>query len=224
VFRVQDTGHGIESENIKKIFEPYYSKKTMQGSRGSGLGLSVVYGILQDHGGYYDVFSEVGKGTEFVLYFPITAESQEFKDISEVLPEGDETILVVDDDDSQRALIQQVLSTFGYEVTTAKNGTEAVKLIKSQSFHLVVLDMIMEPGFDGLDTYKRILELSPGQKAILVSGFSATSRLEEALKLGVGQLVKKPFELKLLATAVRSELDKQEAGVTVRSLPIIESH
>ncbi len=224
VFKVQDTGNGIESEDIKKIFEPYYSKKTMQGSRGSGLGLSVVYGILQDHGGYYDVFSEVGKGTEFVLYFPVPAESQEFKDISEVLPEGVETILVVDDDDGQRELIQQVLSTFGYDVTTARNGTEAVKLIESKSFDLVVLDMIMEPGFDGLDTYKRIIELSPGQKAIIVSGFSATSRLEEALKLGVGQLVKKPFELKLLATAVRSELDKQEAGVTVRSLPIIESH
>lgn len=214
VFKVQDTGHGIESEDIKKIFEPYYSKKTMQGSRGSGLGLSVVYGILQDHGGYYDVFSEVGKGTEFVLYFPVTSESQEFKDVSEILPEGDETILVVDDDAGQRELIQQVLSTFGYEVTTVKNGTEAVKIIESQSFDLVVLDMIMEPGFDGLDTYKRIIELSPGQKAIIVSGFSASSRLEEVLNLEVGQLVKKPFELKHLATAVRSELDKQEAGVT----------
>lgn len=214
VFKVQDTGYGIESEDIKKIFEPYYSKKNMQGSRGSGLGLSVVYGILQDHGGYYDVFSEVGIGTEFVLYFPLTTESQEFKDVSEVLPEGNETILVVDDDEGQRELIQQVLITFGYEVTTAKNGTEAIKIIESQSFDLVVLDMIMEPGFDGLDTYKRIIELSPGQKAIIVSGFSATSRLEEALKLGVGQLVKKPFELKHLATAVRSELDKQEAGVT----------
>ena len=212
VFKVQDTGYGIESEDIKKIFEPYYSKKTMQGSRGSGLGLSVVYGILQDHGGYYDVFSEVGKGTEFVLYFPLTTESQEFKDISEVLPEGSEAILVVDDDDGQRDLIQQVLSTFGYEVTTAKNGTEAVRIIESQSFDLVVLDMIMEPGFDGLDTYKRIIEISPGQKAIIVSGFSASRRLEEALKLGVGQLVKKPFELKHLATAVRSELDKQETG------------
>ena len=208
VLTIKDTGCGIARENLESIFEPYFSNKKMHGRSGSGLGLSVVYGIVKDHNGYYDVLSQVGEGTEFILYFPITLEAEKIVPISNDVPEGNETILVVDDDSGQRNLSREILSELGYKVFVVDNGTKAVEFIKNKTVDLILLDMIMEEGFDGLDTYRKIIKYHPHQKAIIVSGFSANDRVEEVQKLGAGAFIKKPFEMKILADAVRIELDK----------------
>ncbi|MEW5796136.1 MAG: ATP-binding protein [Candidatus Zixiibacteriota bacterium] len=210
VLSVQDTGTGIDPADIDKIFEPYYSKKKM-GSSGSGLGLSVVYGVVKDHNGYYDVISEVGKGTEFIMYLPITAVGEEAR--KECAPEirGAERVLVVDDDDNQREMASELLGSLGYLVACAANGHEALAVLRRESFDIVVLDMIMEKDFDGLDTYREIIQFRQGQKVIVVSGFSSTERVEEMQKLGAGQYVKKPYTLQTLGAAIRTELARPVA-------------
>ncbi len=214
IFKVSDTGVGIKNEDLDKIFEPYYSKKKM-GRSGSGLGLAVVYGILKDHNGYYDVISKVGEGTVFILYFPISVvqaaeEESVTKDYS-----GSETILVVDDIEEQRQIASDLISSFGYTVKTAPNGREALEVIKSEHIDLVVLDMIMGSDFDGLETYKAILKIKPDQKAIIVSGFSHTDRVKEMQRLGAGRYIKKPYTLYMLGEAIRNELDKKSTNARV---------
>ncbi len=214
VMSVKDTGCGIRPEDMSKIFEPYFSNKEMQGRSGSGLGLSVVYAIVKDHQGYYDIQSELGKGTEFKLFFPATNEAMPELPSETYVVGGTETILVVDDAEEQRLLLADSLSALGYEVITAKDGRDAINYVRSQPVDLVLLDMILEQELDGLDSYRAMLEHKPMQKAIIVSGFSANERVEQALKLGVGQYIKKPFDLATLAGAVREELDKTITVVT----------
>jgi DNA-binding NtrC family response regulator len=122
-----------------------------------------------------------------------------------------ESILVVDDVQEQRELAASILSMLGYSVTTRANGEEALEYIKNNPADLVILDMIMSPGMDGLDTFKKILQQHPGQKTIITSGFSETDRVKEAQKLGAGAYVKKPFLMETFALAVRAELDKKSS-------------
>ena len=209
VVRIKDTGAGIADDDIEKIFEPYFSKKKM-GRSGSGLGLSVVYGIVKDHKGYYDILSKVGKGTEFILYFPASEENLVPGDKTNgEIGEGSETILVVDDSPEQRELVIEILVNLGYTVHAAENGHHAVEFISKQPVDLIILDMIIEPDFDGLDTYREILNICPNQKAIVVSGFSATNRVQEMQALGAGSYVKKPYSIDALAQAIRNELDSK---------------
>ncbi len=207
-FRVRDTGMGIDPKDLDKIFEPYYSKKKM-GTSGSGLGLSVVYGIVKDHKGYYDILSTVGVGTEFILYFPVTSMEVELGPDTEANYSGKEKVLVVDDVEDQRILASDLLSSLGYRVETASNGREAVEYLRNHSVDIIVLDMIMEKDFDGLDTYREIIRLHPGQKAVIVSGFSVTKRVEKMQKLGAGPYIRKPYTREVIGKAVREELDKE---------------
>jgi len=207
ILRVRDTGTGIDSEDLKKIFEPYYSKKKM-GASGSGLGLSVVYGVVKDHKGYYDIISEVDKGTEFILYFPVTRERVKATKLTERDIRGNESVLIVDDVAEQREMAEEMLATLGYKTVTAENGTSAVRYLRDHEVDIVILDMIMEQGFDGLDTYREIKRINPRQKAIIVSGYSATERVQEMQRLGAGSYVKKPYTLFALGKALREELDK----------------
>jgi PAS domain S-box-containing protein len=210
ILSVKDTGMGIDPKDIGKIFEPYFSKKKMSGRSGSGLGLSVVYGIIKDHKGYYDILSEPGKGTEFILYFPAIKVNNEAKSESVATYGGTERILVVDDIEEQRDVISQLLMSLGYHVETASSGQEAVKEFAGNKYDLVVLDMIMEKNYDGYDTYKDIVNLHSYQKAVLISGFSATERVEMAQAIGAGKFVKKPFSRDIIAQAIRDELDKNK--------------
>ena len=213
LLRVRDTGIGIDRKDLDKIFEPYFSRKKM-GASGSGLGLSVVYGIVKDHKGYYDIFSVVGQGTEFVLYFPV-CENEIEEDVDIVMSfEGNETVLVVDDAEEQREMASELLSHLGYRVKTACNGREAIQYLKNNQADIVMLDMIMERGFDGLDTYREILKLHPEQKVIIVSGFSATDRVNEMQRLGAGQYIKKPYTFNTIGRAIREELDREPATVS----------
>jgi CheY-like chemotaxis protein len=198
---------GIESADLGRVFEPFYTKKEL-GRSGSGLGLAVVYGVVHDHKGRIDVQTELGRGTEFTLYFPITMETLLESDKDTKDYHGNETVLVVDDLGTQRQLAVRLLSSLGYQVKAVENGRAAVSYLGENAVDILVLDMIMEDGFDGLDTYNVIAQIRPGQKAVIASGFSETERVKEAQRLGAGQFVKKPYTLHGLGKAVREELDK----------------
>ncbi len=213
VFTVSDTGMGIEKNDLKHIFEPFYSKKKM-GRSGSGLGLSIVYGIVKDHNGYIDVKSEVGKGSDFVIYLPVVEIASKVKDQKVIDIRGNEKILVVDDMEEQRELSGTILSSLGYNTKTAANGREAIEYLKTDQVDLVILDMIMEEDFDGLDTYREIIKIHPGQKAIIASGFSETDRVKEAEKLGVGKYIRKPYNMQILGKAIREILSQKETVAT----------
>jgi PAS domain S-box-containing protein len=207
---VSDNGIGIPPHDLERIFEPFYTKKVM-GKSGTGLGMAVVWGTVKDHKGYIDVKSTEGQGTKFTLYFPVirqklTSEKPRlsFKDI---MGKG-ESILVVDDLKDQREIASEMLQKLGYSVVSVASGEEAVDYIKNNSADLVVLDMIMESGIDGLDTYKKIIEIHPNQKAIITSGYSETERVKEAQRLGATSYVKKPYLLEKIGKVVRAELDK----------------
>ena len=208
---VSDSGVGIPSNNIERIFEPFYSKKVM-GRSGTGLGMTVVWGTVKDHDGHIDVFSKEGEGTTFKLFFPATREGLKKKDASPTLIEimgNGESVLVVDDVREQRDLANSILQRLGYNVTVASGGEEAVKLVTSgERFDLIILDMIMHDGIDGLETFKQIREIKPNQKAIIVSGFSETGRVKNAQHLGAGAYVPKPYLLDRIGSAVKDELRK----------------
>ena len=209
VLTISDTGTGISPDDIEKIFEPFYTKKKM-GRSGTGLGMAVVWGTVKDHNGYIDVQSTEGKGTTFTLYFPVTRKSVEEKSeisLRDFMGKG-EAILVVDDVEEQRNIASGMLKELGYSVASVSSGEEAVEYLKTNKADLLVLDMIMDPGMDGLDTYKKVLELHPGQKAIIASGFSETDRVKELQSLAAGTYIRKPFLLEKIGLAVREELEK----------------
>ena len=208
VLEVSDTGIGIATEELNRIFEPFYTKKVM-GRSGTGLGMAVVWGTVQDHRGYIDIESKEGQGTTFYLYFPVTRDSiVEKKSVIpvEAYMGAGQTILVVDDVRDQRELASNMLTKLGYSAKAVSSGEKAIDYLKNNSTALVLLDMIMDSGIDGLDTYRQILKLHPKQKAIIASGFSETTRVKKAQKLGAGQYVKKPYTLEKIGIAVKNEL------------------
>jgi len=210
VITIADTGTGISPDDIEKIFEPFYTKKKM-GRSGTGLGMAVVWGTVKDHNGYIDVQSTEGKGTTFTLYFPVTREKLPEDESSlpiESYRGNGESILIVDDVEEQRNIASGMLRELGYSVVSVSSGEEAVEYLKTNKVDLLVLDMIMDPGMDGLDTYKKILELHPAQKAIIASGFSETDRVTEAQSLGARAYIRKPFLLEKIGLAVNEELEK----------------
>jgi CheY-like chemotaxis protein len=205
---VADTGSGMSSEDSEKIFEPFFTKKTM-GRSGTGLGMSVVWGTVKDHEGYIDVETAPDKGTTFQLYFPVTRQKLIKEKLSSPVQEykgNGETILVVDDIKEQRDIAHLIFSQIGYTAITVDSGEAAVEYVRETPVALVMLDMIMDPGIDGLETYRRILEIHPGQKAIITSGFSETDRVREAQELGARQYIKKPYTIEKIAQAVSTEL------------------
>ena len=210
VLQVSDTGVGISVEDRERIFEPFYSKKVL-GRSGTGLGMAVVWGTVKDLHGYIDIQSMVGQGTTFALYFPATREPAAMKKDAQNLDAyhgRGETILVIDDIETQREIATLMLAQLGYAPCAVDSGEAAVRYIRDHRVDLLVLDMIMRPGMDGLDTYKEILKINPGQRAIIASGFSETARVKEAQNLGAGRYLKKPYTMERLGMAVRQELDR----------------
>ena len=175
------------------------------------MGLTIVWGTVKDHNGYIDVQTEVERGTTFTLYFPVTREdlsAQEQKMPIERYAGNGESVLVIDDVAEQREVAAGLLAKLGYKVHLASSGEEAVEYLKGNKADILVLDMIMAPGIDGLETYQRILEVNPKQKAIIVSGFSETERVKKAQKLGAGAYVKKPYMLEKIGMAIRDEINR----------------
>ncbi len=208
VLKVEDTGVGIAPEDLKKIFEPFYTKKVM-GRSGTGLGMAVVWSTVKDHDGFIDVQSRPGVGTCFRLFFPVTdrirPQASAETDLEPL--KGDESVLVVDDVAQQRMVARHLLEKLGYKVIEAAGGEEALAITARQPCDLVVLDMIMDPGMDGLETYRRLIAINPAQKAVIASGYSETVRVKKALALGASSYVRKPYTIESLGKAVRRALD-----------------
>lgn len=209
VLSVTDTGPGIDKKDVEHIFEPFYTNKVM-GKSGTGLGLTVVWNTMEDHNGNIEVESG-DEGTTFKLFFPVAegegSNQAAVFNVSEFMGKG-ESILVVDDEPQLRDIASQILNSLGYATMTAESGETAIQFLKETAFDLVILDMMMEPGINGRETYQKIIEFRPQQKAIIASGFSESSDVEVALKCGVGSFLKKPYSLQELCVAVKEELAK----------------
>jgi len=210
VLTVSDTGIGISEKDIGRIFEPFYSKKVM-GRSGTGLGMAVIWGTVKDHNGFIDVKSKEREGTTFTLYFHITRKERikprSESSVEDLMGKG-ESVLIVDDVQEQRVIASEMLIKLGYEVSTLPSGKAAIEYLRNHTADILILDMIMAPGIDGLETYKKILEFHPKQKAIIVSGFSESDRVKKLQKLGAGAYVKKPYLLETIGKSIRVELDK----------------
>ena len=212
ILRVRDNGPGISENDIEHIFEPFYSKK-IQGKSGSGLGLAVVWNTIQEHGGRVTVQSD-SQGSTFDLYFPATDEKVALRSEELPLPEikgKQEKILVVDDEPLQREVARQILEELNYQVETVSSGEEAIKWLQQRAADLIILDMVMDPGINGRETFAQSRNLLPQQKAIIVSGYSENKEIKEAQKIGAGTFVKKPYSIEELGLAVKQELaEKRE--------------
>jgi two-component system cell cycle sensor histidine kinase/response regulator CckA len=218
LIHIRDTGAGIPDDLLYRIFEPFVSSKRNDSSTsGSGLGLSVVHAIVKDHGGFIDVARNADEwSTTFSIYLPVVEENIELtkrEDDGSSLPRGSEHILIVDDEQAQRFIAKRTLEHFGYTVSIANSGHAAVEafekeiaLNKPLPFDLVLLDMVMEEGFDGLTTLKRIRELAPDQRVIIVSGHAPEARGASAVALQASW-VDKPYDVSELISAVREKLD-----------------
>ncbi len=208
VLKVEDNGVGIAQADFERIFEPFYTKKKM-GRSGTGLGMAVVWGTVKDHDGFVDVKSTENVGATFRLFFPVTDESQVVSkppDSIELFKGSGEKILIVDDSDLQREIAEKTLLKLNYEIAAVESGEEAVQYLVNNEVDLIILDMIMPNGIDGLETYREILEFKPDQKVIIASGFSETDRVKEVQRLSGGPYIKKPYTIEKMGKTVRKEL------------------
>ncbi|UCB45290.1 MAG: PAS domain S-box protein [Spirochaetota bacterium] len=205
---VSDTGTGINESILERIFDPFFTTKGP--GEGTGLGLSVVYGVVKNHGGYIDAKSTTGKGTVFDVFFPVVKKSMIDEPEEEIEPPvGDsELILIVDDEKSVRDLGRDILEKYGYETLQANDGEEAIRVFtKNQDkISLIIIDMIM-PKLGGMETYQRLKGIDPSVKALLLTGYNHTERVQEILDSGVRGFIKKPYNINELLTKVRYVLD-----------------
>jgi PAS domain S-box-containing protein len=207
---VEDLGMGISPEDINRIFEPFFTKKIM-GRSGTGLGMAVVWGTVQDHGAYIDIVSRKDSGTRFDLYFPVTDDKIESPSDGtrlKALMGNKEKILIVDDVEGQQQIAKILLERLGYEALSVASGEAAIQYLESNQADLLLLDMIMDPGIDGLETFRQIRQFKPGQKAIIASGFSPSDRVQKTMELGAGQYIKKPYTIEKIGLAVQKELSR----------------
>lgn len=214
ILKVQDTGVGIATEDQERIFEPFFTRKVM-GRSGTGLGMAVVWGAVQDHNGHVDLQSRLGEGTEFTLYFPATKQKstplREKESIDTYLGQG-ESILVVDDVPTQLEIASDILTRLKYTVHRVSSGQAAVEFLKTTRVELVILDMIMDPGIDGLETYRQITQIDPNLKVIIASGYSKHARIQQAIEEGVIACVKKPYLTVEMGAAIGAALRNVNSG------------
>jgi PAS domain S-box-containing protein len=208
---ISDTGRGIMKANLERIFEPYFTTKAK--GEGTGLGLSLVHGMVISFGGDIAVYSELGKGTVFQIYLPIVRESKEVipaKDTAP-LPTGDERIILVDDDKELAQMNKTVLESLGYKVTALTSSAETLDTFQKDpdGFDLVLTDMTM-PNITGSELSERILAIRPDIPIILCTGYSGLINEEKAKKLGIREYVMKPVTMKSLAKVVRKVLDASD--------------
>ncbi len=209
VLSVADNGGGISPEDMEHIFEPFYSKKKM-GRSGTGLGLTVVWNTVEDHQGYIHVSSGTN-GARFEVYFPASgmAVTDTAHSVDRISIKGSgQRILVVDDEESQREIARQILTELGYQVETVESGEKALAYLQANAVDIIVLDMIMQTGMNGRQTYEEILKVRPGQKAIIASGFAESADVREAQRLGAGAFIKKPYTIDQISVAIKGELLK----------------
>jgi two-component system cell cycle sensor histidine kinase/response regulator CckA len=204
---ISDSGKGIPKDLLPRIFDPFFTTKAAEKKRGSGLGLSVVHSVVEDHHGFIDYLSDEGQGSTFYLYFPITRETPETIDSTEISG-GNEKILVVDDDHTQREVTRVLLEKLGYLVTSVASGEEGLRVLRREEFALLILDMVLPGGIDGAETYRRALKIRTPQRALLVSGYATNECVKTTLNLGAGLFIRKPLTIRSISAAVRGVLDE----------------
>ncbi|MGD9236600.1 MAG: PAS domain S-box protein [Desulfobacterales bacterium] len=204
---VSDSGIGMDKKTQERIFEPFFTTKAF--GRGTGLGLASAYGIIKNHNGIINVYSEKGHGTTFKIYLPASDKqviAEKFK--LEEARGGSETILLVDDEEMVADIGKDLLEKLGYTVLVAAGGAEAIKLFQRHRdrINLVILDMIM-PDMSGAETFSRIRAIKPNAKILLSSGYSLDSRASAIMKQGCNGFIQKPFNLKKISNKIREILD-----------------
>jgi CheY-like chemotaxis protein len=207
---VSDTGCGMDEETRAHVFEPFFTTK--ESGRGTGLGLSMVYGFIKQSGGHVSVYSEPGLGTTFKIYlpeveaFPLPGESYP---AIEKMPHGDETILLAEDEGGVRSLTRHVLQTCGYTVLAAAHGHEAIRLAEKHQgpVHLLVSDVVM-PGMGGRLLAEQVMALKPGIKVLYLSGYTDDAVVRHGVLQAEMAFLQKPFTPSTLARKVRNVLDQ----------------
>jgi PAS domain S-box-containing protein len=209
---VTDTGVGMSAETQKRIFEPFFSTK--EKGMGTGLGLASAYGIIKNHNGFINCYSELGRGTTFNVYFPIcdqvyppedgTAE----RELVEGVPGGDETILFVDDDTEIISVGRKILASLGYTVLVAQGGQSAVDLFMEQreKIDLVILDYVM-PGMGGREVFDALKQIQPDVKVLLSSGYSSTDQVAALIERGCKGFIQKPYDTVKMSRTIRTIMD-----------------
>jgi signal transduction histidine kinase/DNA-binding LacI/PurR family transcriptional regulator/ActR/RegA family two-component response regulator len=218
VIEVSDDGCGLPTDRRQRIFEPFFSTKDLGPRSGTGLGLAIVHGVVKEHEGFIDVDSQEGRGTTFRLYFPLSQSKVITSRPPLARKAGGERILVVDDEPIQLRTCRRVLTHCGYHVDVTTSGADAfdrfvrIAAGEANGYDLVLLDVQLSGGEDGLEIYERIRQVVPAQRAVLASGHAPTHRIEAALERGIPWL-QKPYTSDALADIVRSALDAASAGI-----------
>ena len=206
---VTDTGVGMDERTMERIFEPFFTTKEM--GRGTGLGLASVYGIVKGHKGLINVYSQVGHGTTFNIYLPVSKKgTKKLSQTTEELLKGNETILLVDDEEIILNVGKEILETLGYKVVIACGGREAVEIYRArkEEVNLVILDMIM-PDLEGGKTFDLLKEIDPRVSVILSSGYSLNGEAEAIMGRGCKAFMQKPFNVYALSRTIRETIDNQ---------------
>jgi CheY-like chemotaxis protein len=207
---VTDQGAGMDEATRQRIFEPFFTTKEM--GRGTGLGLASAYGIIKNHGGVINVYSERGQGTTFNLYLPVSDKEVALeKSVAREILKGSETILLIDDQEPVIQVGESMLKALGYKVLSAGNGEAAVALYekKGKKIDLVILDMIM-PGMGGSEVFDALKAINPAVKVILSSGYSLNGQATNILSRGCNGFIQKPFSLVDLSRKIRETLDEEK--------------
>ncbi|MGH2569206.1 MAG: PAS domain S-box protein, partial [Bacteroidota bacterium] len=217
--RITDTGAGIDEQTVGRIFEPFFTTKEL--GKGTGMGLAMVYGIVQSHNGFVDVKSKVGHGTTFSLYFPALQSGKEHSDHGEheavELPRlvgGTETLLVVEDEELLLDLVKTFLENGGFKVLVARDGHEAVELYKNHQHNIdLVLSDLGLPGMNGVDLIRGLQELNPRVRVVVASGYLSPVVRSEFLQRGLEEFVDKPYRPDEVIKTIRRVLDSTPVAV-----------
>lgn len=198
---IKDTGIGIATEHLGKIFDPFYRVERIKGKDGQGLGLSITYSIIKKHGGHIEVQSQLGEGTTVFIYLPASSEITVNKeDTTYQTPSGQGRVLVMDDEETIRTLLNDMLTRIGYEVTTTQDGTEAVESYKKardsgQPYHAVIMDLTIPGGMGGKKAVEELMRIDHQVKAIVSSGYSNDPVMANPTAYGFKDVITKPYNL-----------------------------
>jgi two-component system, cell cycle sensor histidine kinase and response regulator CckA len=207
---VEDSGEGMTEQTKRRLFEPFFTTK--EEGKGTGLGLSMVYGTVKSHGGVVKVYSEVGQGSVFVVLLPLKNDARHDVVLGPQLrtTQGSGTILVVDDEEIIRRLLEEMLQEMGFRVITAQDGLEALEIYRelSSEIDVVIIDMIM-PRLDGKETFLEMKKINPGVRVILSTGFTKDGAVQETLNHGIVSFIQKPYRLEELSAAISQALSNQ---------------